>query len=530
MSTMVHYPAGRAHPPPSLDVTLRPSSRLRPGESGLDGRNVRGERAFKLFACQQAMYRGGMDGAALEVIDEPPTIEAPPDELSNRRWLVFGIVSVALFMSSIDQTIVATALTAIQHDLHARINWSGWTITIYALGQVLVMPVAGKLSDQFGRKKIFLISISLFTVASLACGFADNIYVLVVLRAIQSIGGGGLMPSASGIVADQFGKDRDRALGMFASIYPIGSIVGPIAGGIFVATWSWRGIFLINVPIGLVLILMVVRFIPYSAPTAASKIDVRGVALLAIAVLSAMFGITWLGSGNVALDNPITLACEALALLIGWQFVRHLKRTAEPVIPLRFLHGRGFKVINIVNFIYGATVLGFGALVPLYAEQRYGIQPLEAGTLLTARGCGMICVAAIAVMALRRTGYRLPITVGFLIIVGGLVLMSLAPLILSPYAWLAVGGAIIGLGVGLSTPASNNASLQLAPDHIAAISGLRGMFRQSGGIMAVSIVTAILARSPNPGLMQAHILLVLAALLVSTLPLIRFIPEYHSGW
>ncbi|MBO0833741.1 MAG: MFS transporter, partial [Actinobacteria bacterium] len=130
-------------------------------------------------------------------------------------------------MVSVDQTIVATALPSIQRDLHSQVNWSSWTITVYALGQVLVMPLAGKFGDQYGRKKIFLGAVVLFTVASLCCGLANNIYLLIVLRAIQALGGGAFMPSATGIIADRFGSGRDRALGLFSSIFPMGGIVGP---------------------------------------------------------------------------------------------------------------------------------------------------------------------------------------------------------------------------------------------------------------------------------------------------------------
>ena len=133
-------------------------------------------------------------------------------------------------------------------------NWSSWTITIYALGQIVVMPLAGRISDQYGRRRVFLAAIVLFTVASLSCGLANDIYVLVALRAVQAIGGGAFMPTATGIVADQFGPDRDRAIGLFTSIFPIGGIVGPVLGGVFVTYWSWRGIFLVNVPIGIVVL------------------------------------------------------------------------------------------------------------------------------------------------------------------------------------------------------------------------------------------------------------------------------------
>src|ERR1700741_2220550 len=194
----------------------------------------------------------------------------------DRRKLIFAIVSIGLFMASVDQTIVATALPAIERELHATINWSGWTISIYALGQVIAMPMAGKISDMYGRKKVFIISAALFTLSSLCCGFASNITLLLVARFIQALGGGAFMPSATGIVSDHFGEQRDRAVGMFTSIFPIGGIVGPVVGGVFVSYWSWRGIFLVNVPIGIALIALTVKFIPSSSVRKQSRIDLRG--------------------------------------------------------------------------------------------------------------------------------------------------------------------------------------------------------------------------------------------------------------
>ena len=178
------------------------------------------------------------------------------EDHAGGRVLIFAVVSIALMMASVDQTIVATALPSIQRDLGAQVNWSSWTITVYALGQVMVMPLAGKIGDQFGRKQIFLGAAVLFTAASLCCGLADNIYLLIVLRAVQAIGGGAFMPSATGIVTELFGKDRDRAVGLFASIFPIGGIIGPVLGGVFVTYWSWRGIFLVNIPIGITLVVL----------------------------------------------------------------------------------------------------------------------------------------------------------------------------------------------------------------------------------------------------------------------------------
>ena len=458
-----------------------------------------------------------------------PAAVAAPAELLPRRWLVFGIVSIGLFMASIDQTIVATALPAIEHDLHAGINWSGWTITIYALGQVIAMPMAGKISDMYGRKKVFAVSAAVFTLASLCCGFAPNMALLLVPRFIQALGGGAFMPSATGIVADHFGPERDRAVGMFTSILPVGGIIGPIVGGVFVSYWSWRGIFLVNVPIGIALIALTVKFIPSSSVRKQSRVDLHGIILLAVLIATAMFGISYLGSGQIPLYSPVFLGSEAVALVALCAFVRHSRRAAAPFVPYRLLRGRGFGIMNLINLVYGAAALGFSALVPLYAQDRYHIAPLGAGTLLTARAVGMIAVAGVAAMALRRTGYRLPMIIGFAVLAGGLLMMSLSPG-LSPYAWLAIAAAITGFGMGLSVPASNNASLQLAPDQVAAIAGLRGMFRQSGSIIAVSVTTAIMARSSHPGLVQAHVFVVFAILLIALLPLIRLVPDHHGNW
>jgi MFS family permease len=174
--------------------------------------------------------------------------------------------------------------------------------------------------------------------------------------------------------------------------------------------------------------------------------------------------------------------------------------------------------------------VGFGALVPLYAQERYHLRPLDAATLLTARAVGMIIVAGLAVALLRRTGYRKPMLAGFAALSAGMFMMACAPPGLSPYAWLALGAGVCGVASGVLSPAANNATLQLAPESTAAIAGLRGMFRQAGSIVAVSLSTAIIARSGDPGLAQAHVFFVIGIITLGTLPLIFLVPEHHGGW
>jgi MFS family permease len=370
----------------------------------------------------------------------------------------------------------------------------------------------------------------LFTAASLCCGFANDIYLLIVLRAVQAIGGGAFMPSATGIVSEIFGTERDRAVGLFSSIFPIGGIIGPVLGGVFVTYWSWRGIFLVNVPIGILLLVLGVAFIPAIPRRPDRHLDIRGVALLGSTLLPAMLGIAYLGGNGSQVSSPAFLVPEAVAVLAGVAFVRHTAKAPSPFISLRFLVGKGFGVMNLLNFLYGSAVLGFGPLVPLYAQNRYGLGALPAGTLLTARAVGMIAIAGLAVYLLRRTGYRWPMAAGFTLTAVGLLGTAVSPHGLTPYAWLAIATGICGVGMGVSTPSANNATLQLAPDHTAAVAGLRGMFRQAGAITAVSITAAIVARSTDPGLTQAHVFVVFAAIMAGSLPLILLVPEHRGRW
>ncbi len=221
-----------------------------------------------------------------------------------RRRLVFAIVSLGLFMAAVDSTIVATALHPIGQSLHSTINWTAWTVTIYQLGQIMAMPLAGKISDQFGRKKVYVLSAVVFTTSSLACGLSTSIYMLVAFRLIQAMGGGAFMPSASGIVADHFGRDRDKALAMFTSIFPIGGIVGPVFGGLIAQDWSWRGIFFVNVPIGTALVILAIKYLPKGIRRPAASLDVKGVILLALTILLGMLAITTLGTAGVKPWDP----------------------------------------------------------------------------------------------------------------------------------------------------------------------------------------------------------------------------------
>jgi EmrB/QacA subfamily drug resistance transporter len=474
-----------------------------------------------------------MGGRAVSSQPNPVTAPGSPpaedDEPQPGRHVVFAIVSLALMMSSVDQTIVATALGAIQDDLHTAVNWSTWTITVYALGRTVVLPVAGRFSDLYGRRRVFLVSVAVFTAASLGCGFANDIYTLVTLRAVQAIGGGALMPAATGIVADQYGRKRDRPLASFTNIFAIGGIIGPVIGGIVVTYWSWRGIFFVNVPIGAVLLVLTYLRVPENRSAGRERLDLGGSVLFGTWLLAVMLLVSTLGSHTTTATAPVITVTCAIAIVTGVLFVRRARRVPNPVIPLRLLRGRGFAVLNTINFLWGAAMLGFGALVPLYAQERFDIPALGAGTLLTARAVGIVVVTGVATFALHRTGFRRPILFGFLIAAVGLVMISLPPHGFSAYTWLAIAAAITGVGMGLALPASNVAALSLAKGEMASVAGLRAMFRQCGGIFGVAVVSAVVVRSGDPGHALAYAFVVFAVVLVALTPLVFRIPEAGSG-
>jgi EmrB/QacA subfamily drug resistance transporter len=446
------------------------------------------------------------------------------------RWLVFGIVAIGLFMSTVDLTIVATALPAIHQSLGSTVNWTGWTITIYGLGTVVAAPIAGKFSDQYGRRLVLTSGVVVFTLASLACGFASGIYMLIAFRAVQALGGGVFQPSGAGLVADHFGKDRDRAIGMFGTMTSVGQVTGPILGGLIVGYLSWRWIFFVNVPLGVLLIGLVVRFVPESRLLAKTQTDIRGILLAAFGILAAMFGITSLGNASTDFYAPIVVVPIACSVVLLVMFVRHSERHEAPFIPMRLLRGKGFGVVNTLSGLMGVSAFGVMSLVPLYAEQRYHLPVLSAGSLLTARAFVMAVVAAVAAFALRRTGYRLPLAFGFALMACGTLLLSVAPRWgISPYLWLTISVSVIGFGLGAGVPSLSNASLHLSPRDVATVTALRNMFGYIGVIFAVAVTTAVLNRSADPPIAQSHVYWVVAAMLVFVMIPMAFRVSDHKG-
>ncbi|MGV8964066.1 MAG: MFS transporter [Candidatus Saccharimonadaceae bacterium] len=447
--------------------------------------------------------------------------------------IVFPIIALALLMITIDSTIVATALHALQTDLKTSVTWAGWTMTIYSFGFALMLPLSAKLSIQYGHRLIFLCSIATFTISSLLCGLSTNIYMLIAMRSLQAIGGAGITPSATGIIVNHFHTSRDKFLGLFGSMFSVGAMIGPIFGGIFVTYYTWQWIFHINIPIGILVFFLALRFIPRSKVINADKekLDFLGMIYLAGGIITAMYATTYLGKGISYIYSPLFSGFILLSIAFFTMFFRHLKRVKSPFINPRFIYGKGFGAVNIVNFIHTGMVIGAASLIPFYAVTRYGISELHSGTLLVMEGIASVLLSVIMSIYLRRTGYRMPLYIGSVILAIGVALLSFEPLQgISPYVWLSMSTFLVGIGFGVMSPAARNAGIQLAPEQSANLAAIRSLGLQMGQILSIAVATSIIASATVPGKAQAFVYVALSIILFISIPVMSRVPENKGSW
>ncbi len=455
------------------------------------------------------------------------------EEPGLNRVVVFIVVAISLLMTTVDTTIVATALDTLQKELHATVNWIGWVMTAYSFGFVLMLPLSAKLGDIYGSRRIFIGSISLFTMASLGCGFTHQIESLIVLRVVQAIGAAGITPSVTAIIVDHFGSARDRAVSLFGSIFPIGVMIGPIFGGLIVTYWSWPWIFFVNVPLGLLVILMSFIFIPKDTFTkqARSKMDITGLIWMGLGILSAMFAVAYLGEEETSIGSPFFLLLLLLSSICFGCFIRHINRVSKPFIAPLFVYGKGFGQVNFLNLLYTGMTQGVIALVPLYAANLYGLNAMDASVLLISQGIASVFLSTLVTLLLRRTGYRPPLYVGSVLVILGTILLAFDPVFsITPYYWMMGATFLIGCGMGTISPPARNAGLQLAPKESATIAALRSLCIQLGAIISIAIATAIIASSSHPGETQSYIYLGVAVFFALMIPVIRGVPEHKGSW
>ena len=419
-------------------------------------------------------------------------------------YLTFALVSVPLFFTAMQFHMVTVAIPQIIVDLDAPLRWIGWVVTIYTLSSAVAMPVAGKLADEWGGRRVFSIALVLFAVASLGSALAPNVYLLILARLLQGLVGGALNATAFGLIGEAFPHNRARAIGMISSVLPIGTLLGPNVGGVIVEHLGWRWTFALNFPAGLIIAMLGAVFLPRAATRPVGAIDFLGAGLLAAAISSFIYAFTELSKQNASPNPAVLVACLALTGLAGAAFFRRERRTANPIIDMELLLRREFIATNALNFLYGVTLLGLFAFIPLYLQTAYAMSPSESGFLLTPRALAMSGTSVLAAMMLPRTGYRAPIGAGLAVMGIGAIILSrgvhepvLLGLQFSDFFYTAAVMTLIGLSYGMVGPALNNAAIELAPDRIASISGLRGTFRSLGGAVGTAVIVLVITRAAS---------------------------------
>jgi EmrB/QacA subfamily drug resistance transporter len=428
-----------------------------------------------------------------ELTLEPPVDQAEADAEHRRILVILSALMLGMALAALDQTIVATALPTIAGDLHG-LNHLSWVVTAYLLATCISTPLWGKLGDLYGRKSLFQLAIVVFLVGSMLSGLSQTMVELISFRAIQGIGAGGLMVGAQAIMGDVVpARQRGRYMGYFGVVFGVTNVAGPLLGGWFTEHLSWRWIFYINVPLGVVALFVVATVLHIPVRRVSHKIDWAGTAFLSVGVTSIILLTTWAGS-EYAWGSPTIIALGLISLLSLTIFCWIETRVPEPIIPLWLFKNRTFTATSGVAFIIGFAMFGAIIYLPLYLQVVHGASPTLSGLELLPMIGGMLITFIISGRLVTSTGrYKVFPIVGTAVLAVGLFLLTrLGPH--TPYSETAVFMFITGLGVGLVmqvlvVAVQNSVSYS----ELGVATATSTFFRTIGGAFGVAILGAVFA-------------------------------------
>lgn len=408
------------------------------------------------------------------------------------KWYVMAAVAMGIFLSTIDSSIVNLALPTLVRELHTDFPTVQWVILGYLLGLTALMLSVGRLADIRGKKPLYVAGFVIFTIGSVLCGLSPTIYALILFRIVQSIGAAMILALGSAIVTENFPpEERGRALGISGTAVSLGIVIGPTLGGLLINAASWRWIFFVNLPVGIIGTLMAIRYIPAIKPRGGQRFDIWGSLTLVAGLLCLLLALTW--GQNIGFSENRILGLFSGSLIFFLAFLYIEAHIEDPIIDLSLFLNEKFSVGLITGFITFFVIAGIILLMPFYLENVLGYDTRQVGLMLAVVPIAMGIIAPIAGSISDRVGTR-PITVvGLIILLIGYVGLSTLRLNTTPLQYILLF-LPIGLGMGIFQSPNNSAIMGSAPqERLGVVSGMLAITRTMGQTMGIALLGALWA-------------------------------------
>jgi EmrB/QacA subfamily drug resistance transporter len=411
------------------------------------------------------------------------------------RWRILAVVATAFFMTILDVSIVNVALPSIAKDLKFSQENLQWVITAYAIAFGGFLLLGGRAADLLGRRRVFIVGVVLFTLASLVCGLAQSEGMLIASRAVQGLGGAIISPAALSIVMTSFeeGPERNKALGVWGALGGSGAAVGVLAGGVLTDYLSWRWIFFVNVPVGALVLLLTPRIVPESRrDTGERNYDALGAVLVSAGLALFVYAISEAPNVGWATARTILLVIAAVALLAG--FLVNERRVQDPLMPFHIFRVRTVAGANAVGFLLGSVIFANFFLLTLYVQDVLHYSPLKTGFTFIATAGTAVLAAGVAQALTTKFGAKPIITIGLVLLTGAMVWYSQIPVHGKFASDLLPGYVLVGVGIAFAfVPVSIAALAGVAEREAGLASGLINTSQQIGGAIGTAVASTVFA-------------------------------------
>ncbi len=419
---------------------------------------------------------------------------ATPDlQHSRSRWLVLAVLCVGVFMLLLDGTIVNIAIPNIMTSLETGFSEVQWVMNAYLLAFAVLLITSGRLGDLYGRKLMFMVGLSVFSLASLACGLAPSIGFLIAFRAVQGVGGALMMPNTLSIISNVFApEERGKAMGFWGAVSGVSLAVGPSLGGVLVDAASWRWIFFINVPIGIVLLIVANRYVPESKePGSVRQLDYPGVIVLTLSLFALTYAL--IEGQSYGWTSPLILSLFTGAVVGLVLFVFIERRQVQPLMQLSLFKNRNYSVTNAIGLILSFGMMGVFFLLPVFLQAVLGYSAIKAGLVMTPLAAVVIVSAPLSGTLSDRVGPKWLMFSGMLITALGFALTRRVMVPDASWQSMVIPFAVAGFGIGMTMPPMTSAVMgSVSPEKAGQASGVISSMRQIGSVLGIAVMGAVL--------------------------------------